>query len=349
MILTIEQLMVLMLVIFTVLSLLFIFLIINKAQTNRFASRVDKMRDLLRDRLFLYLYEKEGTAAVVPKDQVSFQALESLLHDVADVSDSDDIRGAIQTYAEKHFSPVYKQKLLHTRWAIRMNVLFAVEKFHIGNMTDDILAYYERKKLTSSEESQILKILIKMDHPNLIDYILQPKTKLSELVFRSLIGMLSDKQGNRFVEAYETMPSELKWPLLEMMGRQKKAKYVPFLMNRLSSEEEEERIRALKSLASIGKSIPLETIKPHAASLIWEERMMAVKLLGISDDSNVLPLLEPFMSDPQFAVRSQAAQSILAFEGGKDMLLELYVTAEDNYAKDMAAQWLEKEAWRDVI
>lgn len=343
MILPIQYVLFLMSILFLLLSTLFVFLLVNKAKSNQLSLQIERKKEMLRDRFFLYLYEGTETTTIIPNDTKSFLALESLLHDFADVTAGEEMKRRISEFAEEHFTPYYKKSIFHSRWAVRMNILYAIEKFEIANMTDYVLKYLDKKKLTKAEESQLLKILITLEHPNYINYLVNTKTSLSELVYRTLIGKMSDEQMNELVENYDILPSKIKLPLLDMIGIQSKALYVPFLDQCLTSSEAEERIKALKSLAAIGYPMPFNRIESFVNSSIWEERLMAIKLLGISSENEVLPVLEELMKDKQFDVRSQAAQSILAFENGKQYLFDVYLSTEDKYAKEMAAQWLEKE------
>ncbi|WP_100334016.1 HEAT repeat domain-containing protein [Bacillus alkalisoli] len=343
MILPIQYVLFLMSIMVLILSALFVFLIVNKARSNQLTLQIERKKELLRDRFFLYLYEGEETTTIIPKDYKSFLALESLLHDFADVSAGEEMKWRIQQFAEEHFTPYYEKNIFRSRWAVRMNILYAIEKFQMTNMIEFVLKYLDKKILTKAEESQLLKILVTLNHPKLFAYLVNTKTSLSELVYRTLIGIMTDEQWDELVRKYDELPSEIKFPLLDMIGIQSKAEFVPFLEKCLLSTETEERIKALKSLAAIGFPMPFEKVESFVSSSIWEERLMAIKLMGISGENRVLPILEELMRDEQFDVRSQATQAILALENGKQYLFDVYLSTEDKYAKDMAAEWLEKE------
>ena len=229
MILTIQFVLSIMIIMFLLLASLFLFLIVNKAKSNRLSLQIEQKKELLRDRFFQYLYEGVETSTIIPKDEKSFLALESLLHDFADVSSGEEMKQRIKRFAEQHFTPYYKKNLFRSRWAVKMNILYAIEKFQITNMTDEVLKYLQKRNLTKAENSQLLKILVMLEHPTLFDYLMNTETALSEFVYRTLIGSMSDEQWDELVRKHNELPQEIKLPLLDMNGIQTKDIYFPYL------------------------------------------------------------------------------------------------------------------------
>ncbi|WP_223700484.1 HEAT repeat domain-containing protein [Sutcliffiella deserti] len=327
---------------FILLSILFLYLVFSKLIYNSRRISIENYKDELRDKLFQYLYKGDNTLDNLFLNANKYLAMEELLSNFTDVVDGEEIKGRIEEIAEKYFAGKYRKALKHRRWSIRMNALYAIKDFRMTSMLPDIFAYYKKRNLSPAEESQILKIFIIFQIPGVVEYMTKRNKPLSEFVYRSLIGTMSETQFENFIIKYEELPNYLQLPILDMIGIKQKREYDSFLIAQLSSISKEIRIRTLKALNELGQPLALEILSPHIIAVAWQERMMAAKLLGNTKDESALVKLATLLQDDHFSVRSNAAQAILKIRSGKEFLWNFYQTTEDRYAKDMAREWLER-------
>lgn len=69
---------------------------------------------------------------------------------------------------------------------------------------------------------------------------------------------------------------------------------------------------------------------------------MAIKACEYIRTEELTASLIALMGDRSYYVRSQAAQALLRADKGRGILEGIAATAEDDYARDMAEQWLER-------
>lgn len=318
------------------------YLLIQKARLNAFRAKVESYKDSIKESLFIYLYRKDEEHRIEPKNKIELAGVEELLSGFSAAVQGDDIRNNITLYAEKVFTPKYKKELHHSRWSVRMNALYAIEDFGLTTLTDQLVEMYEKKNSTAAEKNQILKILVKLNRPEFVVYMTNASKPLSEFMYRSLFGTMNSEQFQQFINKFEDLQEEIQLPLIDMIGINHKLEYIDFLKMHMKSSSEELRIRSLKSLNALSFPLKVEELTKHLQSDMWQERMMATKLVGKTRDEKGLSLLEQSLKDSHFLVRSNAAQSMMKIPTGTEYLVHVYKTTDDKFSKDMAAEWLEK-------
>ncbi|WP_204524727.1 HEAT repeat domain-containing protein [Litchfieldia alkalitelluris] len=326
----------------SILSILFLYLIIQKSINNAIRRQVDNYKEETRKMLFLYISNDVESRKLIPDSKVKFRALEELLAGYAKVLEGDQSIDKISTFANKYFYVVYKKNLRHRRWSLRMNTLYMIEDFHIDSLFPDVLNLYKSDRISISEETQILKLMAFFEYDGLLGHIKHPKYELSEFAIRSIFNRMNDKHFALLIEQYEELPLPLQLPLIDLIAVKNLYHYKHELLKLLKSDNVEVRIRALKAIAEIGVQIPDDLIFNHAMSELWQERMMAAKVCGGLQGVRMVEILKQLVTDHHFLVRSQAAQSILRLPKGISVLKEIAETSGDEYSKDMAIEWLEK-------
>lgn len=325
------------------LFILFLYLTIRKGLENSKRRKIDQLKEKNRELMFKYLYKGQKSKHLIPDSQLKYVAIEELLSDFANVAQGEELQKRMTEFAEKYFLERYKKQLYHRRWSIRMNVLYHIESFEMKQLTDELGNLYEsNKKITTSEQVQMLKLLTKFDHPKLFEFITSSKQKHSDFVYRILFSTMSEQTLQYFVAKFHKLPLQLKGTIIDVIGIQNRFEYGNFLNEQLKQPNDELRIRTLKALANILFPMSLEEVKRFSNSQLFEERIMILKICGAVRRKEYIPIIIEKMSDAHFAVRKQAGYTISRFPNGKEIFETILNTSSDTFAKDMASQWLER-------
>lgn len=332
-----------LIILFFILSTLLIYLLIQKAASNRNRAKVEKYKEKLREPLFYFLYDGiQNKQFVINKNIPKQTALEELLKSYKDILDGEETNERVALFAEMYFMDSFRRRIAARKWSTRMNVLFMIEQFHMAGLMEDVIQLMESAGLSKEEEYQIIKMMAAMDDLRLIDFLLNLKHPFSELEYRVIFSKMGDSTFQMFAERFDRLPLNLKYPFIDMIGIQNKAEYGPFLEALIASAETEIRIRGLKAVAEIGHGVNLAGLLFNMESEQWEERLMAAKVCGVMrEEAYINPLLK-LMGDPVYAVRNQAGRSLIKYPRGIEVLKEFISGTNDRYARDMAIEWVEK-------
>jgi HEAT repeat protein len=120
----------------------------------------------------------------------------------------------------------------------------------------------------------------------------------------------------------------------------------------MGSEDRELRVRALKTIASLGylssMDILHQMMDKGIKSAQWEspqaigEKLMSARIMGNIRHENFLPVLMKLVSDRVYGIRSEAAKAIRQYKGGRDILLSIATTHSDSYARSISQEWMER-------
>ncbi|WP_226683158.1 HEAT repeat domain-containing protein [Sutcliffiella horikoshii] len=334
---------VIILSLFIFLSVLFIYMLVTKLMQNSLRQKINQHKEELRTKVFEYLYRQNKEILEQDWNGKQGKAMEELFSDFADVVQGDEVQERITLFANTHFLEKYKRNLHHRRWSIRMNSLYAIEDFQLKNMVPYLLNTYEKRSLTQEERRQLLKILVRFQTNHWEELVKEPKWRLSEFMYRSLFGVMTESQFQVMVSNFDDFPEYIQLPVLDMIGIEGKREFLPFLEDLLSISSGEKKIRILKAMNELGYSRILEWME-HVdfKESSWEERLMLSKLLGRTNRKESLLILTELLSDTHYDVRNNAAKSILSIESGTELLHQVLETSEDRFARDMAEEWLQR-------
>lgn len=331
-----------------ILTSLFVYLVVQKVIENEKRRKINEYKERYQQTIFRYLNEGIGEGELSCCSSLKQQALMELLEHFSSVLASKHIQERIRQFAETHFQKRIREQLMHRRWSVRMNALFFIEDFRMKAMINDIKRLYHSRKLTKSEEVQILKIYAIFDYRDLYERMVAPKYPLTEFAYRLLFRYMSDDMLSYAAERFSKWPPIMQYAFIDIIGIRNRSEYGPFLERLLTNESPEIRIRSLKAIAAMGYFLDVSKLKLHLASPHWQERLMAIKVCGNIRANELIPQLVRLLCDETFSVRSQAAQSLLRMEQGIEVLKEVAAASDDPYARDMAQEWLERglETWR---
>ncbi|PFA67448.1 hypothetical protein CN378_11440 [Bacillus sp. AFS015802] len=327
-----------------VLTGLCLYLMLKKMIDNRNRARIDKYKEELQLPLFQFLHEGILSEELEVRSSLQVRALVELLAGFSKMLASEDIQERLQAFAEEHVRPFILSQLGHRRWSIRMNALYWIQDFRMKSMMGPLRELHASKKLSKAEEIQLLKIDVLFDEPGLVEKMTGTKHEWTEFEYSLLFHSLREDQFRPLVSSFDELPGIMRFALIDSIGVKNRMEHIPFLKGLLDSDATELRIRALKAIVGMEFYLEVETLSIHLRAESWQERLMAIKACEYIRSTELTPHLQGLMGDPSFYVRSQAAQSLLRLENGEAVLREIAAHAEDEYAKDMAEQWLERGA-----
>lgn len=227
-----------------------------------------------------------------------------------------------------------------------MNALLHIEAFWMESLKEDIQLLIERNRITKEEKIKGLSFLAQIQHEGIFGLLTEDHKDLSYLEYRNILSKLKDKSFEQFLLGYHSCQLPLKYAIIDLVGLKKNLSYLPFAETVFSISSGEERVRALKALASIGYTRKVEHFLPLLKSVNWEERMLAARLAGEMKCHEAINELVQLLQDPFWWVRSQAGQSITLFPEGKRILEEVISSNSDPFAKDMAWEWINKGVYQ---
>nr|WP_239585876.1 HEAT repeat domain-containing protein [Bacillus mesophilus] len=147
---------------------------------------------------------------------------------------------------------------------------------------------------------------------------------------------------DEFLEKFYKLPLKFKLIIIDIVGIENRHECNQLLIAQLIDENDEIRIRSLKALSYLSTPLTQEELKRHLESESYEERLMALKICASVRKKEYIPLIIERMSDGIFVVRQQAGQAISRYPNGAELLKEISLQSHDQFARDMALEWLEK-------
>jgi len=328
---------------FTLVSLFF-YLMIQKYMTNKKKKKIDQLKEAYRLDMFHFLQSGEDSKLRPDGSQEKYIALIELLIEYAKVLESEDIKQRISVFAKKYLTDYIVGQLKRNRWSLRMNALYAIEDFYMIHLSANLHDLYEKKQLTLAEKFQILKLFAKFGDEKTIHYIRSVASSISDFTLLSIFLLLEEDHFHNLVENFSQLPERMQYMVIETIGKKQYLQYYSLLQNLLQSDEEEMRIRTLKTFAYTGAPVDEEILADFFQSSSWQVRMMAAKLAGVKRLSQYAGQLVSMLSDQNYVVRSEAARALLQFKYGANILRNVIDESHDDFAKDMAREWLEKES-----
>lgn len=322
---------------------IFGYLVVRKLWENAKRARIDGMKETYRQAVYGYLLSGSETRLIQPgRGSWKEEALEELLLQCATLFSGDDTTDRIRAFAEKYLSGRYRKLLKGRRWSLRVNSLYRVERFDLRMMAPELRAMAEVSRTTPEEFTLIYKLLAWWGEPDVIGRIAGHRQIFPDFQRRLILSQMPPPLFLEAIRRLDELPEAWRYTAVDVIGIRRHAEYRAELDRLAESADVEMRIRALKALSQFDLVPPKEKYLTHALSDSWQERMMAAKLYGTIRDGMYAESLRTLLADAVWFVRSQAAQSLLSYANGSEELREIAATSEDKYAREMAAEWLER-------
>ncbi|MEH7415191.1 HEAT repeat domain-containing protein [Neobacillus drentensis] len=286
----------------------------------------------------------EGSMArkLNPKNVLQQKALEQLLSRYTKIIEGKEEKDRLSKLASMYLTDYYRKQLLNHKWSTRMNTLYHIEDFNMINLLDDVFRLLNRKRLSHQELIHILRILSLFQFPQLFDLLTTKYQDLTEFDYRHILMPLEQNKFEQYILHFHQADLPLQKAIMDVIASKREVSYNHFLEKVFSSYSGEIRLRALKALAEIGY---VKNSAPYLELLYsdkWEERMVAIKLIGALKEEKAIPRLIELLHDRTWWVRSQAGQAISQYTHGKEILRTVLESSKDTFAKDMAWEWLHK-------
>jgi hypothetical protein len=328
--------------IITSLVMILVYLIIRKAIENRRNAEIEKQKMTFSEPLFSFLMTGELNLGLIPDTSAKKQAIEQLLSRYAEVLEGESEKKNLYVIAGVYLSDYYRVGLRSRNWSKRMNALYHIEDFQIRSLESNVRAIISRKKVTKDEEVIGLRILALFQYESLFEELVIQHTALSEFEYRNILLKASDQALDEFVLGFQQGQPPIQKAILDILAIKKDLKYISFIETIFQSYSDEIRLRALKTLASIGYVNDISQYLPLCKSEKWQERMMVARLLGVMQEEEGVKCLVDLMHDSSWWVRSQAAHAIRNYPNGMKRLINVYQTSKDPFAIDLAWEWINK-------
>lgn len=332
------------LVLSTLLTILFVYIVLQRIRQNRETVKIKQFKKQHSTSLYLYLTEGEELPnSCIPVTKWKRKAIEEMLSSYMNNLAGDMVTSQVNAYTELYLQDYYRKQLRNHKWSTRLNVLYKIADFHMYFLIDDVVQLLNSKQKYSKDEYfQMYRLLAIFRHEAFWDHLLRPKKELGELDYKKLFTYLDQHQLEMIIEQYEKLPVILQKSVIEIVGSKHLSEFSFFLEERLKEDILEIRIRSLKSIAQIGLIRDVSLYLPFAQSVHWEERMMVAKLLANIPLTMSKTYLYNLLKDSSWWVRFQAAHSILSHKNGVEMLERIITSTDDRFAMDMAKAVLGK-------
>lgn len=173
-----------------------------------------------------------------------------------------------------------------------------------------------------------------LEHPELID-----TPRVLEIV-QTMSGQVD--QPLKMMLASEEHPLESKLLAIDLAGDLREHSLVETLLEVLKSSNKEKVVRSIRALGKLSAPQSIEQVLALAQDRAWEVRAQALKVIGILEIDEGIPLLLKGLSDSSYWVRHNAAEALVKLgEKGYDALMTAQ-GSEDGFARDMAKYQLER-------
>ncbi|XEC95234.1 HEAT repeat domain-containing protein [Paenibacillus tarimensis] len=180
----------------------------------------------------------------------------------------------------------------------------------------------------------------------LIEYLIQESHRLqrvSIIRIADILRKVTEEDVDLMLANMNRISPLLQGLFIDLFGRARSMKALPYLETCLSSSSVELRIKALKAMADIGIVSNQDEIMHGLRSDNWVERMQTIRVIQACSMYSAIPQLLDKLADPEWWVRYRAAEALFGFGSvGKDNLRWASKHHHDSYAKDMADQMLTK-------
>src|SRR5690606_20898833 len=116
--------------------------------------------------------------------------------------------------------------------------------FRMENLTEEVLAFYEHKKVQKDHTLSYLsiKILVVSKYEKIFDLLSQNNVELSSFQYRELMQMLSAQQWMNLISTFEQLNYGLKLSIFDAIALFNKLDYQPFMEEQITVKLYEQRL-----------------------------------------------------------------------------------------------------------
>ncbi|MRH44204.1 hypothetical protein GH741_16295 [Aquibacillus halophilus] len=325
------------------LLLFFCYLVINKTVRTRREHKKKHIQSHIEVFVKNYIYNGVMIPEKVLKDSpLHFEALEHLLYEHFEYVNESEYRERIQQLVKHRLQDYYANLLSHRRMALRLNALYHIEDFKIIGFEEQLLKRFEQHEYENKvEKFQLMRILSNFQNVEFFQEMIREKEEYPKFIYKDILHRFDQSVSVQFVDFFNNIPVNFKKALIEWLGESNQLDYIHFLESKLSEEEVETRISALKALNQLGFVTDVDAIIPFAQSELYQERILFARLAKKIQRQRLKKILLDMVSDQNWFVRQAVAEAIASYPDGNILLHFILDTHDDHFAKDAASQWLE--------
>lgn len=347
------------LVLLLLLLMTYVYLVFRKFRKNLYENRKKAWLEKNREELQLYLFRGGEESSIIsrrcrPVESFQFEAMEDFLSDFRSNFKTDPGLNPMEIFIKQYFVLRYRKRLFHSKWSIRMNTLYFIDLFQMDMLLDDLLKLLDDKKCSPEEQYQIYLLLADFKYEKLQDLFKTSKKIPPFLLIEMTSRLINAEHFESYADNFRDFPYEWQLSILDVFRDKnlRSLKLHELLEELLHDNDPEMRIRAAKTIASLGyissPDIIVRIMDDNLRKEDWlkpksiGEKTMLARLMGSIREERFLPYLQQFISDKGYIVRSEAAKAIRKYTNGKEILLSIITAHPDNYARNIAKEWLER-------
>ncbi|WP_438444929.1 HEAT repeat domain-containing protein [Gorillibacterium sp. sgz5001074] len=331
------------------LLLLLAYLVALKAAANRREHRKQLwLHRLAEDNSAFERYLSGGdreSRTMVPRRALDLQVFEEYLLHRLKLNQTAAEAERVRDYAERYLSGYCRSRLRHRRKSERLNAMLAVESFRLSSLIPEVARFLDGGE--PEERHLAFRVLARLQYGPAAERLAENRPPLPVFVIRQVLQVLDAGVLEQLMDRLETLPAEVQANLIDAVRIRnlRTEGLLHRLEELLESGQAELRIRALKAVANFGymTDAAVERFLRRLAEEPpeqWQERLMAVRLMGSLRDERFAGRLEQLMGDPVYLVRIEAAKSLGMLRGGRDRLVRIAAEHPDRYAREMAQERL---------
>ena len=210
---------ILFLAMFFILISLFTYLVIIKHFHNQKRKKIDDLKETYRLDMFHFLQSGEEGSLQPDKTEEKFIALIELLNEYSNVLDSEDVKGKISEFANKHLTNYMKSELKQRRWSLRMNALYSIEDFYMNHLVGELHKLYAKKNVTRTEKFQMLNLFAKFHDDQIVYYLKNVDPAISNFTLLSILSLLKEEQFNELADDFGALSKQMQYMMIETIGK----------------------------------------------------------------------------------------------------------------------------------
>ncbi|OLS38219.1 hypothetical protein BTR22_06930 [Alkalihalophilus pseudofirmus] len=320
---------------------LLVYLFIRKTKDLSFERKITTAYNELINPTIAYITEETMEEPRWPtRALIKSAVLERMLNEIAATTKKESELARISTLAETHLTPKYQKDLKKGSWSSRVNALYFIEDLYIYSMKNHVWERLLSIKKKDEEYRQALRTLSTLKDDRVITFLINEEQLPKEIiadVFRRLPISALELLKNK-VDEGALISDELIHSFISFCGENSLYEFLPFVENKLTSQDVEIRIKSLRSLCYYQYCSNPEQLTNFFTSPFWEERMFAARLTGIMLLTQYSSILKELAGDSVWWVRYTACEAIKKMPDGEIILEFMAAKHQDSFARDMARQ-----------
>lgn len=316
---------------------LLVYLAVKKIRTVKKQQHEQRIYKQAMPKLIDYLYNNETDYIPLPPEE--YHVAEQLFSDCLSTVKDKELQRIIYASASSFLSSHYEKVMNTGDWPSRVNALYYMEDFRMKSMQPILVRKLNEAKTQDEEKQQLIRTLAAIGDVSVLSFLENDPTS-TESMFLSVYSRFPEDIISQTVD-YVNHEGSIKATisLLMYFGFAKNLSYLPFVEEKLVHDNPEMRIQSLKAIFRMNYLSDATLLIPFLHSENWVERMFATKITGTLALSQFEHELTDLLGDKVWWVRYYAADALL-LSLGESKLFTLSQNHPDQYARNMATQWL---------